>query len=416
MKIRQYIFRISLISLVLILAPTFLRGQGLEIVEGVYLDGQMRARMEVDGKDFDSDTDMIEKSYLRTRFSLLYSRIEKTDIFFQMQDSRNLGTNSGGLGNDDNLGVHQAYIKWNCTIWDELYIQAGRFEVAYGRQRVLGAVGWSNVGRTFDGLRFSYQVPVAQVDVFALKIVERGFESPPSAGDHNLYGIYSQWLQRHFHVFALLDLDHRESFPGSDEYSLARATVGGHYNREMYNNLDFVLDFAYQFGTDHRMGYDDISAYMVAAEFGYQFRSEAEPRIAAGFDITSGDEGGESTELNAYNNLYYTGHAFRGYMDFFVANPFQGLTDFYFSLSGETGYFFAKLDVHFFNTMQDYFIGANETSKAIGQEIDFTAKRQIYDGLNGQVGLSFFLPSDDWQGEDSDIATWFYFMFTADIK
>jgi len=103
-------------------------------------------------------------------------------------------------------------------------------------------------------------------------------------------------------------------------------------------------------------------------------------------------------------------------MDYFVSNPFTGLTDLYFNISGNTGYFQAKVDVHFFNSMKDYFIGANETSKAIGQEIDFTAKRTIYDGLNGQLGMSFFLPSDDWQGDDSDVATWFYFMITADIK
>jgi hypothetical protein len=403
------------------LVPSFLNAQGIKVADGLTIDGQIRERTEFDGRDFNSDTDLIERSYLRTRLGLKFTRIENTKIYLQFQDSRNLGTNSGGLTNDDNLGVHQAYIKFMIPGMEGGWLQLGRFEAKYGRERVIGAVGWSNVGRTFDGLRFGYDGGFLSFDMFLLKIVERGFGTPARAGDHHLYGLYTRWLKNHLHVFGLLDYDHQESFPGSDEPSLARYTVGTYYHRTTRSGFDVALDLAYQGGEFDRINVDKISAYMIATEMGYTFiNSDAKPRFAAGVDITSGDDGTDASELNTYNNLYYTGHAFRGYMDLFVENPFAGLLDIFGRMSlTPTDKWWFGFDFHYFRTMEEYFIltepiGDN-TSNAVGSEIDFTTKYNIYENLDAQGGLSIFFPSDDWQGDDSDTGTWFYFMLTAGL-
>jgi hypothetical protein len=410
---------LCLFALSLIFAPAFLTAEEIEIAEGIVLDGQIRERTEFDDRSFYENADIIEKSYLRTRLGLNFKRIRNTEIYFQVQDSRNLGSNSGGLENDINLGVHQAFIKIKFARWDRLWAQLGRFEVKYGRERFIGTVNWSNVGRTFDGIRFGYVGDLMTADIFLLKIVERGFDFPPRAGDHNFYGLYTKWLDKHLQLFYLLDYDHQESLPGSDEPSLARWTLGGYYHRETSAGLDVKLDAAYQAGSYHRINVDNISAYMFAGEFGYKFvKSKIKPRIAGGFDITSGDDGTDSDELNTYNNLYYTGHAFRGYMDYFVENPFAGLLDLYvrFQVAPHQDWWMG-LDLHYFQTMEEYYVVDPiidfARSNNLGEEIDFTAKYRIYDGLDGQGGASFFFPSDDWQGNDAKTGTWFYFMFTA---
>lgn len=240
-----------LIILFFIFVPALLIADEIEIADGVVLDGQIRERTEFDGRSFYENARVIERSYLRTRLGLNFKRIRNTEIYFQVEDSRNLGTNSSGFENDDNLGVHQAYIRFKFSRWDKLWAQVGRFEVGYGRHRFIGPDNWSNVGRTFDGGRLGYTGDVMTADLLLLKIVERGFNTPPAAGDHNLYGLYTRWLDRHLQLFILLDYDNQESAPGSGEPSLARWTFGGYYHRESSRGSYLKLDAAYQAGSYH---------------------------------------------------------------------------------------------------------------------------------------------------------------------
>jgi len=415
------------ISLIISLLTSSLLNAGTEVGNGLTIDGQIRERTEFIDKSFYDEDEMYERSFLRTRLGLSYTRIENTKLYVQIQDSRVLGMNSSDLTNDFNLGIHQAYIKFKCRKNNSLWMQAGRFEVAYGRQRVLGAVGWSNVGRTFDGFRAGYVGDNVKLDLFLLKIDERYYnyyEFPYldyylyDENDQVLYGLYIKLLEDHLHLFGLYDYDHLEltNEAGDLKPRLSRWTFGGHYNRTMKSGFDVVLDLALQSGSYY---YADISAYMFAGEFGYMFEHEMNPRAAFGFDITSGDDGTEADEINTYDNLYYTGHAFRGYMDYFIGSPPEGLMDlvgrFKFNPAPD---WTAAVDAHLFRTMEEHIVpgtSGEETSNAIGQEIDVTVKRAIYSGLAAQLGASMFFPSDDWY-PDGSTATWFYFMLTADIK
>jgi len=142
----------------MMLAVLFLSGvSATEIGNGLDLGGQMRWRVEFDGKDFDNGTAMNEMSLLRTRINLKVTAIENAVVYFQIQDSRNLGVNSAGLNNDTNLGVHQGYIKLKNLFSEEISLQLGRFESPYGRHRLMGNVGWHNVGRSFDGVKLSHK-------------------------------------------------------------------------------------------------------------------------------------------------------------------------------------------------------------------------------------------------------------------
>jgi hypothetical protein len=405
--------------------PVGSSAQGIQIAEGISLDGQIRARGELDNKDFNSDNSLRESSGLRTRLGLSINKIENTKIYIQLQDSRGFGDNSGALDNDINLGVHQAYVRFKDP-WDKgISAQVGRFEMKYGRERIIGVVGWSDVGRTFDGILFNYDHRYVDADFFIVELSRHEYFAYLGDRRNTLFGFYTQWLNKHFHVFALYNWD-RFSDPGSDY--LKRWTLGSHYNRTTSGGLDINLDFAYQLGdvvSRYRFGeVQDISAYMFATEFGYTFKSDIKPHIAAGLDMASGNEIGETDKEKKYSDLYYTGHAFRGYMDLFVSTPEQGLMDIFLRTSIQPH---AKiglaLDFHHFKTMEDYTFlyyvnGATYTdeSTALGQEFDFTAKAKVYDGLMLQAGASLFFPSDDWKGDDADMGAWFYTMLTADLK
>ena len=119
--------------------------------------GQIRQRFEMVDKDFSDTTAFNNNNYLRTRFAVTYEN-EDMSSFVQLQDSRVFGTETNTLtdGTADMLDVHQAYFKLNNLFGLGLSAKVGRFEAVYGPQRLIGAVGWHNVGRSFDGVVFNY--------------------------------------------------------------------------------------------------------------------------------------------------------------------------------------------------------------------------------------------------------------------
>ncbi|MEE9554897.1 MAG: alginate export family protein [candidate division Zixibacteria bacterium] len=395
--LRGSILAVMLLALIL---PSF--AEANEIGEGINLGGNMRWRMEVDGRDFNNATNMDETSLLRSRVSLAITSIENTKVFFQIQDSRNLGSNSSGLTNDTNLGVHQAYVKLSDFIARGLSFQAGRFEAPYGRHRLIGNVGWSNVGRTFDGVRLSRSGRSYKADIFWLKVLERNFNK-----DQRILGAYSMFMEDKLHLFVIYDWDQLKTTP--PDFDLARYTFGSFFKHSLPNNIGMMFDAALQTGSQ---GANDISSWMFAGDFSYKIGTRIN-KIGFGFDVTSGDDDLGDDEIKSFNNLYYTGHKFRGFMDYFVGTSQRGLMDIIFR-----GTFKPRkkctmqIDIHHFQTIQDYVNADGDDTKAIGQEIDITHKYKWEKGLGIQSGLSIFMASDDWF-PDADNAYWIYTMITA---
>jgi len=377
--------------------------------DGITLDGSMRWRIEFDGKDFSNSTAMNELSYLRTRLGLKVTSIENALVYIQFQDSRNLGTNSSGLTNDTNLGLHQGYIKLSEFPINNLSMQVGRFEAPYGRHRLMGTVGWHNVGRSFDGGRFSYVDDAYKIDLFCLKIDERSFDNPPDHKDWKLYGLYGTFMEKRLDLFVLYDWDLMKT---GDDYDLARFTTGTYFNYAFESGLKVEFDGAYQMG---KQAASDIAAFMIAGDISYALNSTLD-KVGLGFDITSGDDNNTvatGNDIKSFNNLYYTGHKFRGFMDQFLGTSTQGLMD--IILRGTlkpSPKSTVLIDIHHFQTMQDYQIAGGGTSKAIGQEIDITGKYGLHKGLDLQGGASVFITSEDWHA-DADPALWLYAMITA---
>jgi len=385
----------------------------IEIGNGLDLGGQMRWRTEYDGKDFNNGTALNEFSLLRTRVNLKVTAIKDAVVYFQIQDSRNLGLNSSGLSNDTNLGVHQGYLKLKDLFAENLSLQLGRFEAPYGRHRLMGNVGWSNVGRSFDGVRMRMQSENYKADIFILKVMERS----PDHKDWKLYGVYTTFLQDRLDLFLLYDWDSRKT---GDDYALARYTVGGMFKQELDSGLGYIFDAALQTGNQ---GAVDLSAFMVAGDIYYNMDSDLS-KVGVGFDVTSGDDPDTDNKIETFSNLYYTGHKFRGYMDLFVGTNIPsgfdnfGLMDLVLRGTAEpVEEWSVDVDLHYFQTMQDHMDASDTsatpgTSKAVGPEVDITIRHQIQENLGFQSGISAFFASDEWM-YDVDPAVWIYLMLTA---
>ena len=141
----------------------------------VNFDGQVRVRGELDRKSFDPNQEHFQaQTFMRTRFGVSAVVDGNAEAYVQFQDSRVLGSSgqSGSLGTFENIDLHQAFLKVNRVFVDGLGFKAGRFEVNFGNQRVFGAVGWHNVGRSWEGFMGWYKGEKYTLNFFDLKKFE----------------------------------------------------------------------------------------------------------------------------------------------------------------------------------------------------------------------------------------------------
>ncbi|MBC8346809.1 MAG: alginate export family protein [Candidatus Marinimicrobia bacterium] len=333
--------------------------------------GQVRQRYEMVNKDFSDTTGFNNKNYLRTRFSVSYQS-EDVTTFVQLQDSRIFGTETSTLkdGTADALDVHQAYFKLNNLFGMSLNAKVGRFEAVYGPQRLIGSVGWHNIGRSFDGIVFNYTTNFANVDFFNYKQVEAGtFEE---SDDFNVRGAYAN--------LNLMKGHKTQAFAIQDN---KRMTLGG-YGKGAFGVVSYEMEFAIQNGNVS----DDIKAggLMYGINAGYKISGMT---LSAGIDFISGDDPETADKNEAFNTLYATNHKYYGFMDYFLNLPVHtgglGLQDIHVKLNG------FKFSGHVINVAYHMF-NADKSSDSFGNELDITLVKKFADNVKFVAGYSMFMP------------------------
>jgi len=399
----------------------------------VKVNGQVRVRGEVDRKSFDTLYSHAQTfSIMRTRIGITATVDNNAHAFVQFQDSRTLGgfdqfgnAQSATLNDGKNVDLHQAYIKANIWTKDDrsFGFLAGRFELNQGNQRVFGSVGWSNVGRSWEGGLMYYDNNKFNFTVAFLKPLE--FNNMEYNDDFDAYAAILKLKETNLEVFGLYEVDNDTIGLGPGLKAFERYNFGFYFEKK-YKRADFQINGVIQSGTfpglsviSPNTNEVDIKAYMFAVEAGYSFEGEkTNGRFALGLDYTSGDDGSDPSEYKAYDNLYYTGHKFRGFMDYFVSNPTHGLVD--FVLKGDVEFipgWYAMGDLHFFSAAEDYIYDTGDTlrtSSEIGTEFDFTLKTTRIKGITLQWGASIFKIKDNYaiyiddENDGSQNGYWIY--------
>jgi len=378
------------------------------------VSGQIRHRFEMDNKDFNSDTDANNFSFLRTRLGITFSPNEKVLGFMQVQDSRRLGEEKSTLtdGSADNLDLHQAYFKVKNIFELPVDLKVGRMEAIYGPQRLIGAVGWHNVGRSLDGALLSIHPKNAKIDLFNFKEVENADIS--DTGDRNIIGAYGDFKLFQNHTTQAFLIWQRAE-PTS---VLSRFTLG-FYAKGKVNNFFHETEFAYQGGEITNI---DVSAFMAALNIGYTFANQQiKPTVAVGLDFLSGDDNPADGTFKTFHTLYATNHKYYGFMDYFLNIPVHtgqlGLQDFHIKLSAKPSkQWQIALALHNFQSAEDFTLAGGSTSTAFGNEADLTVKYKYLKNVIFVSGLSVFSPGDifdEIRGQDS--STWFYLMTIVNL-
>ncbi len=237
----------------------------------------------------------------------------------------------------DAIELHQAFVAVGNHKEFPVSLKIGRMELAYGEERLIGAVGWNNIGRTFDAAKVCWQNEWFGVDVFASRpvIPQNGVFDVPN--DYDFFsGFYATTLKIPKNILDVYFLARNSSAQAaaavpSPQFPQPSArdiyTVGFRLKSKPgeLGPWDYSLESAYQFGNfvDKRPGALtptqslEQSAYMVAAQVGYTFADFwGKPRLGMEYDYSSGDRNPFDDQHETFDNLFPTNHKFYGYMDF----------------------------------------------------------------------------------------------------
>ena len=406
------------------------------------ISGQLRHRTEMNGKDFIDSTKVSATTVQRTRLNLSFTSAGGDKALFQVQDTRTYGSETNTLtdGSADALDIHQAYYQINNIGGQPIGAKVGRMELAYAIQRIIGAVGWHNIARSFDGAVATYKLKNISIDALLMIEVEENTvkssslsvdtsktpwnvtETTTTASPKDFRGV---WLTSNWKLGGGGDTRVDAYFLNNynnDGDDLNRTTMGL-YSKGTYQlgslKLSQELDFALQRGTQSDT--TDISASLIGVRVGVVLTKVAfKPTLGFGFDLVSGND--PATPKNeAFNTLYATNHKYYGFMDYFLNIPGTppkapgtggyGLQDIILSggippLKGLG----LKFDYHMFTTPQAVSInGANKND--LGTELDITSSYNFRPGIKIVAGYSTFTPGaviKEWRGADT--ASWSYLM------
>ncbi|MCK5741039.1 MAG: alginate export family protein [Chlorobi bacterium] len=401
------------------------------LLDGWTINGLAFMTYQMDGKDFNDDTDMVGDNILKLRLGA--EKEFSKDIIFhiEFQDSRVMFADKTVAGNMDveddasnnssnNFGLFQGYLEVKNILGTKLGLKAGRFQMDYGDGRYLGSGFWSLNEIKHDGIRAQYKCEKITADVFYtrhnslqdqyyLKTLRSYY--PLESADNFGNDVVGFWGNMKINKTNTVDLFAFMESNTAAAKELSRTTLGLNYNGK-FGAFSAFADFAMQLGTSTAVNEDedvdnvetDINAYHAALKLSYMLKPI---KLSAGMDMFSGQktyEDGEDMQINTFSNLLGSKHKFLGMMDYFLVlggptggTGNLGVNDFYFcaaypKITKKLG---ASVTYHLFMSNQPG-INAEDGSEFsdFGSEIDFVLTYKVAKGFMVKGGAAVFMQGD----------------------
>jgi hypothetical protein len=451
-------------------------------INGLKLGFEIRHRFELwadpGGNEAAADKDF---TLQRTRIYLDADVNKNVRGYVKLQDVRTWGSEQSTTGNNMSVDLLEGYVELRnlgdfSSILENVSVRAGRWQQWYGNHRLIGHLNWANEGRSYDGIKIRYDnKKSAWVDFFAYQIQEdqtggvSGQVGPPNnflpgTKDELFWGVYSSFKVTDgiaiepYLIIRNRSRDADGNRTGAVAAGEQRYTAGSRIHGKKIPwlpGVDFTFEQVWQFGkiepgfgiaapaTAYRS--QEISAFAGAWGVGYTFSNVAwTPRIGYDFVYASGDDnaggGARAGGRNStFSQLYPTGHARLGYMDF---HGWQNIEDHQLHFSVKpTKKLLIKADLHFFSAAEDgdawYTVGgtapgaraaapkfggpAGSFDDEYGEELDITVKYKLLKNFGVVAGYSHYFIDDAIEnivdrntgsvGNDGD-TDWFYLQTT----
>jgi hypothetical protein len=294
--------------------PVGLSGQ---LASWLQVRGEFRGRLEgFTGGGFkpgSSDAYMLD----RFRINAMVAPAKTVKFVVQMQDARAFEKNTGGQAVPfrDTLDLRLAYGEFGNA---RNSVRAGRQELAFGEQRLIGHLNWTNTARSFDGVHATLSRKAFKLDVLAASVVTIRQDSIGKSGNGNaLYGLYGSapalipkavvepyllWRQS----------THRAVETGGTG-DLHQATIGVRTAGKLPAAFDYGTEMALQRGS---VASDAVHAWAGHGVVGRTFpHVGGKPRLFTEYNYASGDSDSKDGIRGTFDQLYPTGHDKLGLAD-----------------------------------------------------------------------------------------------------
>lgn len=374
--------------------------------------GQVRLRPTfTDNYDFNADikdTDLFNTQ--RARLGIEGIFYKNYHVVIQFQDSRIWGETPNS--ENHNLDLYQGFYQIDRLFNSNITLRMGRQELIYGDKRLVGNSDWSSKGRSFDAFKLSWEPAIdkfkldmwvsqtkrEKVDEKIVKDIFWGAYSTLSYIKQTDIDLY--FLSKIIDIYEKSDLEKGKIFcPGLRIKGL------------IFNNLDYSLEGAFQFGEEKEI---KRLAFAFAGVLKYNFYTFLKPSILVEYDIASGDDDFDDDTNSEFDNFYGANHSYYGYIDFLSwinmqDIHFKGSITFPRGLSIELDYhalFLLKeggkwydsgqkiLDYKDISTITDEneIKKIKEAGKFLGNEFDLTFNYLFNKNFKVATGASLFLP------------------------
>jgi len=266
----------------------------------------------------------------RLRLGMLIKPTSWVQFFMQMQDARVFGREPALPNYQATMQPREAYVLFGSPEGSGFSLKAGRQEIYFGNNRFLGYRWWTNVSRSYDGVRAAYQQGRFRVDAFAASVViiRQGVIDHHNQGN-NLYGLYGTYKDVIPHstleTFEFWHVQPNTPIVGLTEKAghLSQWTTGFRWVGALPLHFDYRTEMAYQLGT---LTPDRIRAWTGHWALGYSLPDlSARPRIYLEYNYASGSNNPASGVYGTFDPIYPSTHDKLGLADQFGWRNIQDL-------------------------------------------------------------------------------------------
>jgi hypothetical protein len=292
-------------------------GPSGSVTDWLTVRGEFRGRFEsVTGAAF---TPATGDGYMLDRFRVdvigTPARYVRFDV--QLQDARSLDKTSGGAAVPyrDTADLRLAYADIGSR---GLTVRAGRQELAFGEQRLIGHLNWVNDARSFDAVRVTVARKPFTFDAFAASVVTIQPEAFDRSGHGNwLYGFYGSSTavipKATVEPYILFRQSQGLALETGGVGDIRQATVGARWAGALPRGLDYGIEMALQTGS---VGSESVGAWAGHWTIGRSFlglRRKVRPFVE--YNYATGDRDPKDGARGTFDQLYPTGHDKLGLAD-----------------------------------------------------------------------------------------------------
>jgi hypothetical protein len=296
---------------------------------------QERARWEIKDNvfDFNDSVDSLnDDNWLLNRFriGLTVKPTSWISLYAQGQDSREWFSNRpntpgvSGAEGTDSFDLRQAHITLADSSKSPWSLRLGRQTLAFGDQRLVGPLEWTNLARSFDAVRVTRTSDQWTLDIFGSSVVkaERGsfnesdwFNDDATSRDQVFSGAYFSTTALEFQTTDLYAFHLHENAEAGDTNFVTLGTRWKSKDKH-FGPWDYTAEIAAQSGDAAGR---DLAAFASTLSAGFTVPEGAlwKSRFALEYSYATGDSDPLDNDIGTFQNLFPTNHIYYGFMDAF---------------------------------------------------------------------------------------------------